>query len=185
MRQREGTARRYAKAFIGLTGEDGGGEKAARELSEFRDLLSGQPELRSALTYPWVKGSDKQAVAIAAARRMEASPRTRDFLGLLAFRGRLDHLPEIVQAYRQLLDEAEGRVRAVVTSTIPMSERERDLLAERLSRALGKRVLLEERVDTRLLGGFIVEIGSIVLDASLDGELLQLRERFVKGEGGS
>lgn len=185
MRQREGTAKRYAKALIGISGEDGGGEKTVRELSEFRDLLSGQPELRSAFTYPWVKGSDKQAVALAAAERMEVSPRTRDFLGLLALRGRLDHLPEIVHAYRQLLDEAEGRRRAVVRSTLPLSDRERSLLCERLSRALGKQVLLEERVDTDLLGGFIVEIGSIVLDASLDGELTQLRERFVRGEAGS
>ena len=59
------------------------------------------------------------------------------------------------------------------------------MLAEGLSRVLGKHVLLEEQMETDLLGGFIVEIGSMVLDASLNAQLAQVRERLVKGETSS
>jgi F0F1-type ATP synthase delta subunit len=42
-------------------------------------------------------------------------------------------------------------------------------------------VLVEEVVDKNLLGGFVAEIGSLVVDGSLDGQLARMRERLVKG----
>jgi F-type H+-transporting ATPase subunit delta len=185
VRQREGTAKRYAKALLALAKANGGGEREVEELSKFSELVSGQPELRSSLTLPWVKASDKQALATSVAERLNLSKLVRDLLGLVSFRGRIEYLPEIIRVYRQLLDAEGGRVRAVVKSTVALNDAERKTLADGLSRALGKHVLLEERVEKDLLGGFIVEIGSMVLDASLNAQLAQMRERLVKGETGS
>jgi len=81
-----------------------------------------------------------------------------------------------------MLDAARGRVRARVRSAVPLTEADRAALAQRLGRALGgKQVVVEEIVDKNLLGGFVAEIGSLVVDGSLDGQLARIRERLAKG----
>jgi F-type H+-transporting ATPase subunit delta len=73
-------------------------------------------------------------------------------------------------------------VRARVRTAVPLTDADRSALAARLQRALGgKQVIIEEVVDRNLLGGFVAEIGSLVVDGSLDGQLARMRERLVKG----
>ena len=106
----------------------------------------------------------------------------RDFLALVAAQGRVDHLETITAAYRELDDEAAGRVRARVRTAVPLSEAERSALAGRLGRVVGgKQVVLEEVADRELLGGFVAEVGSLLVDGSLDGQLARLRHRLEHG----
>jgi len=106
----------------------------------------------------------------------------RDFLGLVAGHGRAALLPEIAEAYRALVDADVNRARVRVRTAVPLNEQERTLLAARLGTALGgKQVVIEEVVDKALLGGFVADIGSLVVDGSLDGQLARLRERLARG----
>ncbi len=54
-------------------------------------------------------------------------------------------------------------------------------LAARLEGILGKHIIVEEQVDQTLLGGFIAQVGSFILDGSLDGQLGRMRERLAGG----
>ena len=102
-------------------------------------------------------------------------------VGLVAARGRMDHLPELVAAYRALVDDDLGRVRAEVRTSVAFTADEKKQLVTRLGRALGKQVLVEETVDTSLLGGFVAQVGRLILDGSLDGQLARMRERLARG----
>ena len=181
MRRRQATATRYAKALLALAQEAGTSEATGRELEEFSGLIGGHADLRHLLLRPWVKGPDRRRVAEAVAERNGCSAPVRDFVGLLAQRGRMDHLSEIGQAYRQLVDEALGRVRARVRTAVPLAEPERRRLAECLSQATRKSAIVEEVTDPTLLGGFVAQVGSLVLDGSLDGQLARLREHLARG----
>jgi F-type H+-transporting ATPase subunit delta len=65
---------------------------------------------------------------------------------------------------------------------VALTDAERTTLASRLGQALGgKQVALEEVVDQNLLGGFVAEIGSVIVDGSLDGQLARLKERLARG----
>lgn len=181
MKRRGATAKRYAKALVQLALEAGRAEEVGKELQEARTLLASHRNLNDLLQRPWVKGTVKQEAVAAVAERGGWSAPVRNFLQMLAFRGRVDHLPEIALAYQGLVDEARGRVRARVRTAVPLTEEERRQISERLSRAVGKNVLVEAAVDRNLLGGFVAEVGSLVLDGSLDGQLARMRERLVKG----
>jgi F-type H+-transporting ATPase subunit delta len=182
MRAHEGTARRYAKALFMLARESRATEAVGRELDTVAAPIRDDRELREVLTRPWIKPADRRGIAAGLAERAGAGKMVRDFLGLLGERGRIDHLPEIVAAYQALLDEELGRARAQVRSAVPLTDAERRGLAERLGRALGKQILLEERVDGTLLGGFIAQVGSLILDGSLDAQLGRMRERLARGQ---
>ena len=54
-------------------------------------------------------------------------------------------------------------------------------LGGRLEQILGKRIIVDEQVDRALLGGFIAQVGSLILDGSLDGQLGRMRERLAGG----
>jgi F-type H+-transporting ATPase subunit delta len=185
VKQHAAVARRYARALHGLASEARRAEPVAEELAGFAQLLARDRELREVLLRPWVQASTKRAIVLEVASRLGVSPLTRNFLALVAQRRRLDALGAILEAYRARVDEAAGRIRARVRSAAPLADGERAALRERLGRRLGKTVLLDTEVDPALLGGFVAEVGSQVLDMSVAGQLSALGERIIKGAGGA
>ena len=182
MRASPGVGRSYAKALFELARERNQADAVARELDTVTEFVGREPGLRAFFTRPWIGAAAKRNAAAEIATRLEVSPLTRDFVALVAGKGRAEHLGAIVAAYHGLQDEAAGRVRARVRTATPLSEGERASLAERLGRALdGKQVVLQEVVDRELLGGFVAEIGSVLVDGSLDGQLARMRERLARG----
>ena len=181
MKSRQATAARYAKALFAIAREAGTAEAFVRELEQFAAELRSSRELEVVLLRPWIKPAERQAVAVEVARRAGGSPLVQKAIGLVAARGRMDHLPELVEAFRALVDAEAGRVRASVRAAVAFTEAEKTLLATRLGQALGKQVIIKETVDPSLLGGFIAQVGSLVLDGSLDGQLARVRERLARG----
>lgn len=181
MRRQEGIAGRYAKALFLVAREGAQVRPVGDQLAGFADVAVADRRLAEFLSRPWLKGAAKRAVATAVAQRLGAGRLVTDFLGLLARRGRLDLLPAIARVYRDLEDQAQGRIRARVRSAVPLGEGERATLAARLGRVVGKEVMLEVSEDPTLLGGFVAQIGSLQVDGSLDGQLARMRERLMRG----
>jgi F-type H+-transporting ATPase subunit delta len=181
MRAHEGTARRYAKALFQIARETASMPAVGDDLARFLELFDGDAHLHDVLTRPWIKGVDRRAIAVAVADGEGCGALVRDFVGLLAERGRIDHFTEIIASYRNFVDEDLGQARATVRTAVPLTDGEKQELGRRLEGALGKRILLEERVDPTLLGGFVAQVGSYIVDGSLDGQLARMRERLARG----
>jgi F-type H+-transporting ATPase subunit delta len=190
MKSQHRAAKSYAKALFALARERGQAEAIGGELGSLAGLLAREHELRAFLARPWVAPAAKRRVASEIAMRLEVSGLTRDFLALVAARGRVEELDAIVTAYGDLVDAEAGRVRAQVRTAVPLTADERTTLASRLRRALAERmkgrgapaeVVLEEVVDRDLIGGFVAEIGSFVVDGTLDGQLARIRQRLGQG----
>jgi F-type H+-transporting ATPase subunit delta len=181
VRAREVTAKRYAKALFGAARDKGAAVAVGAELEAFQQVLAAHPEVRDVLSRPWIKAADRRGIAVPIAEKNGAGRLVRDFAGLLAERGRMDHLPEIVAAYRALVDEDLGQARARVRTAVALVPDDKQRLGARLEQILGKRIILEEQVDQTLVGGFIAQVGSLILDGSLDGQLERMRERLAGG----
>jgi len=102
-------------------------------------------------------------------------PTVTNFFAILAHRDRLDLIPQIVTAFRRLLNEHRNVVVADVTTAVPIDERQKALIASRLGRRLGKTVTLETHVDPSILGGVVAQVGDDVIDGSVRGRLERLR----------
>ena len=178
MRAHEGTARRYAKALYQVARERESAPAVGEGLDQLLQAFDQMAQAHDVLTRPWIKAEDRRAIAVALAEKAGCPPLVRDFAGLLAERGRMDHLAEIVAAYRERGDADLGQARAEVRTAAPLSDAERGALRARLEAALGKRILLEERVDPTMLGGFVAQVGSFIVDGSLDRQLGRMRERL-------
>jgi F-type H+-transporting ATPase subunit delta len=153
-----------------------------RELGDLAARFETDQELRDFFARPWTSPTVKRTVAMEVAQRSGLSKLTSDFVTLMAGRGRTDHIEEIAEKYRRLLDEDLGRARARVRTAVPLTDEERRTLSAKIGQALRSReVLLEEIVDPTMLGGFVVESGGLVLDGSLEGQLERIRRRLGTG----
>ena len=181
MKHNEAVTKSYAKALYELARERNQVDAVAKEIAVIADVLTQQPQVSAFLSRPWVAAAAKRGAATDIATKLGVSPLTRDFLALLATRNRVDHLTAIALAYRALDDAMRGRVRVKLRTAIALNETERQNLNARLSRMWqGKTLVIEESVDTQLLGGFVAEIGSTILDGSLDTQLDRMRDRLAR-----
>ena len=125
------------------------------------------------LTSPVVPAEKKRAVLTELLPGV--SPEVGRFLAILARRDRLELVPEIAQGFRRLLNEYRGVAVATVTTAIPIDERQKATIANRLGQRVGKTVTVETHVDPSILGGVIAQIGDNVIDGSVRGRLERLR----------
>jgi F-type H+-transporting ATPase subunit delta len=123
-----------------------------------------------------VFSSEDQVSALGAvAGQLGITGTTLNFLQLVAKNRRLSALPDMIKAYATLLAASKGEVAGEVTSAEPLSAAQLDDLKAALKSALGRDVLLSTRVDSSLLGGLIVKVGSRMMDNSLKTKLQTLK----------
>jgi len=172
----------YAKALFAVAKEQNQTEVVSRELGAMAATFEGDAKLRDVFARPWIPPPARRAVATEIAQRSNLSKLSSDFVALLAERRRTDYLRAIEESYQRLLDADLGRVRVRVRAAVPLTDAQRGVLSAKLIQALGGRhAALEEVIDRALLGGFVAESGSVVLDGSLEGQLERMRRRLASG----
>src|SRR5690349_15844801 len=114
--------RRYAKALFALAVEKGRVEAWSENLQSLGAAVEASPELKDVLQNPAYEREQRRAVVgrLAEAMKLDADP--ANLLYLLGDRNRLAALPFVVSAFRELADLELGRVRARVTSAVPLDE---------------------------------------------------------------
>jgi len=167
-------ARRYAKALFALAEEQGRIEPWSESLQSLRAALASSPELREALGSPALGRDQQRGVVAALAGALRLPDEVKNLLLLLADRGRLGYATAVADRFRDLADAKLGRVRARVTSAVPLSAAEAGRIAERLAGITKGQVLLETAVDPSLLGGVVAQVGSTVYDGSVRSQLEEL-----------
>jgi F-type H+-transporting ATPase subunit delta len=166
-------ARPYARAAFRAARESGTlGEWSAH--LDFSAEVAQRPEVMALVDHPRLSAAGKVRLFMPEGLPQLGSP-YGNFLALLAERGRLRLLPEIRRQFERLRAEAEGRIQGRLRSAHPLEAREIAEIAAALGRRLARRVELEAAVDPALIGGFVVELGDRVIDASLRGRLERLR----------
>ncbi len=168
-------ARRYAKALFSLADEQGQVEQWSSGLDALGKALSSSPELRDTLASPLFDKEQRRGVIAALAKALSFPETLTNFLLLLADRDRLAYLPAVIRTFRDLSDARLGRIRAKVTSAVPLTDGEAKAIAEKLAVAEKAQVIVESSVDPALLGGVVAQVGSLVYDGSVRSQLEELR----------
>jgi F-type H+-transporting ATPase subunit delta len=171
-------ARRYAKALFELCAEAKNHPVIGKQLETFAQMWQGAGELQAVLKGNQATLADKKEILNKIFQRHLFAPTTRNFLFVLLEQQRLDHIAEMVVAFNELLDELAGRVRATVTSAVPLERNDIGRIQNALQRLTGKHVTLEARVDPSLIGGVITTVGNVVLDGSIRTQLASMRDRL-------
>lgn len=170
-----GLAGRYATAVFELAQEERSVETVERDFSRLKALVAQSPDLTRLVRAPVFSRDDQKKGMDAVLRRMEAAPLTVRFVLLLAGKGRLFVLTDVIRDFELLAAKARGEVRAEVTSARVLNEGEVGEIKAILKSKLGRDARLDAKVDPSLLGGLVVKVGSRMIDSSLRKKLDGLR----------
>ncbi|CAN5192632.1 F0F1 ATP synthase subunit delta [soil metagenome] len=171
-------ARNYAEALLALAQKADDLEGWGRMLDDIAGVLERDPTFRNFMASPRVSAAQKSDV-LAKAFSDRVPQLFLKFLHALVRNRRQMLLPEIAVEYHTLVDEVTGRVHARVTVARETDDAEQKLIADRLSKAIGKTVVPHLNVDPRILGGVVVRVGDTVMDGSLRKRLATLKRRMV------
>ena len=168
-------ARPYARAIMDAAGSPQEASKLRGELLIFANALRGSKELRELYANP-VDEATKLEITRQIARKMKASDLATRTLEVLVQHHRINDIDAIVDALQSYVNAALGIAVAEVRSAKPLNADEIKELADTLSNKVGKKVELDIKTDPKLLGGFVVKIGSEIWDASVAGKINKFRE---------
>ncbi len=152
------------------------------ELHQFLEATEEVPALRELLLSPEV--DPRQKVDALSAVLAESDELVRNFLLLVAEKGRASELHEIVQEYDALVSREEGILDVELTTAVELSDDEAQKVLGQIEQVSGRRLRAARRVDPDLIGGFVLRAGSYRADASVRGRLEGLR-RQLTGSGRS
>jgi F-type H+-transporting ATPase subunit delta len=170
-----GVAGRYATALFELALEAKALDQVAADLNRFGEALDAFEDLVRLVKSP-VFSAEEQGRALAAIlQELKIEGLTRNFLLLVAKNRRLFATPDMIHAFRAMLARHRGEMGASVIAATKLTETQVTALKQALTAALGKNVMLEERVDPTLLGGLVVKVGSRMVDSSLRTRLNSLK----------
>jgi len=168
-------AKRYARAFFDIAAEENRYEEYYGELLKFSSIVEESGDLKDFLDNPIFDNDDKKAVVKTVLDKISLSGIAANFLNLLADKQRINALPEIVQCYREMMDEALKKVRVQVKTAFPLSVELSDGLAKSLENLTGKQVEMTIEEDPSLLGGVVVKVGDTLYDGSIKSQLNKIR----------
>lgn len=105
---------------------------------------------------------------------------TDGIIQLLEKRGQIGLLPEIVQLLEAHSASKSRYNVAVVRTSVPLQNEEREMLKSQLSQMFGRSLNIDEQIDETIVGGMFIQVGDTVLDYTLSSHLKQIGEHLDK-----
>ena len=170
--------RRYAKALYKFALEKGE-TKSIYELSKrVIDAFRENPDLQKVLSNPFISDEDKEKLLLSAAG--EKNEIFDQFVKLILSQKRVEFANAMMLAYRDIYRKENHISQARITTAVKLDEDRMNKLRKLVKDAFKDRKLeFSEAVDPALIGGFVIDVDSVRMDASLSNELEQLRQTLL------
>jgi F-type H+-transporting ATPase subunit delta len=167
----------YARALYDAAKEQGTFDETREELADFVAAVRDVPELRAVLRNPQIDPRAKAAALDAITGGVHDI--VRNFLRLLAEKGRIGEIEEIERELERMVAREQGQITVELTTAQALSDEEAREIVDQIAKASGRRVEATRRVDPNLIGGIVLQAGSFRIDASVRGRLNRLRQELV------
>ena len=173
---------RYARAFADVvTAEKLDTAALDRQLDDFLSTWDGSPELRELFANPAVAVPQKVAVLDKMNEKLMLLKELRNLLAVLIKNDRIGEVKEVAAAYRAEMQERQGIRMVEIVTARELGEKDRALLVDGAGKLAGAQIQASFKLDSSILGGTVVRIGSTVYDGSVRGRLERLKEALVAG----
>jgi F-type H+-transporting ATPase subunit delta len=169
--------RTYAQALFEAAKGRGRLERVHADLGDFAAAVADVPELRAVLRNPQVDPRAKRALLDELVG--DADELVRNFLRLAAEKGRIGDIEEIAREFERLVAREERRLDVELTTAYELSDEEARQIVRQIEEASGRTVDATRTVDPSLIGGLVLQAGSLRVDASVRGRLQRLRRELV------
>lgn len=167
-------ARVYAEALFEVGRDKGKLDALHDQLGQFADAVDGNRELQVFFFSPYLSSAEKKDGIERAI--LGAEPELINFLELLVDKHRMTEVFRIRRELDELWKEENRRLDVTVTSAVELDPAVVGKIGEEVERQTGEKVDLSSKVDGEILGGIVLQVGNMVLDASIRTRLEKLRK---------
>ncbi|MBC7828459.1 MAG: ATP synthase F1 subunit delta [Chitinophagaceae bacterium] len=175
-------AGRYAKSIIGLATEQNQLENVYQDMLLLQAVCKSNRDFVILLKSPVVTPDKKEAI-LQAATKGRITELTAAFNRLLIKKGRESVLPEIIDAFIEQYKHQKGIHTIRLTTAVPVSEELKQAIIDKIQTLTPmKTVEMETVVREDIIGGFLLEIGDTLVDASISYDLNKIRSQFLNND---
>ncbi len=167
----------YAEALLEAAKEKKVLPRVRDEFEVLAAALEESPELGELLRNPQIEPGTKRDALDAALG--EADESFRNFIRLVAEKGRIDELEQIYEEWLRLLAAEERILTLELTTAVELTDDEADRIVGKIEKAAGRKVEATRLVDPDLIGGLVLQAGSLRVDGSIRGRLNGLRDELL------
>jgi ATP synthase F1 delta subunit len=164
----------YARSLFEVAKDRDELDAVREQLGQFADALEGDRGLQQFLFSPYFSTEEKED----GLRRVvqDANPTIVNFLELLVDKHRMTEIFRIRREFDELWKHENRRIDVTVTSAVELDPAVVAKIGQEVERQTGEKVDLSSKVDGEILGGIVLQVGNMVLDASIRSRLEKLRK---------
>jgi F-type H+-transporting ATPase subunit delta len=174
----EEVARVYADALFSVAKEHGKLDVVREQLAQVADAISESHDLQVFFFSPYFSSAEKRAGIARAVSGVE--PELLNFLELLAEKHRMPVIFRIRDRFDDLWAEENRQLEVRLTSAVELDPEVIDRVRAEIERQTDRKIELESSVDQGIIGGLVLQVGNMVVDASLRGRLERLRKEVAQ-----
>ena len=170
-------AYRYAKSLIDLATETGVVNEVNKDMDLFISVCQENDQLVAVLKNPIVRHSKKLAI-LKALFLGKVHDVTFSIFTILTMKNRESFILSIAQEFRKLYNLKNNIQIATVSSVEALSEDQKKMFITKITQALNKEVILNEKIDKSLIGGYVLTVNDTQIDTSVKKRLADMRLSF-------
>ena len=174
------TSESYAIALYQLAKESSEIEKVEDGLNSLKKLIKESFDFKEMILSPTVTKDEKKNVILLIASKNNFSETLKKFLGFIALKNRLFFLEKIINSFLNLLSKNKGELKAKLISSKELSIKDQEKIQSELSVDFKSQLKIDYRYDPSLIGGLIIQIGSVMVDTSIKNKLKKLEKNMLE-----
>jgi len=172
-------AGRYAKSLLDLATEQNQVDAVYTDMKWIHKICKSNPDFVNVLRSPVIKPSSKQNI-LESITKERVSSLTSAFIRLLVIKARETNLPEIATTYIDQFNALRNIHKVKITTAEPLTPQMQDAIMANVKAAAtaGQTFEIETEVEQQLIGGFVLETGGTLVDASILRDLKDIQKQF-------
>ena len=174
------TSKSYALALYELAKENSELNKVEDGMDGIKTLLNKSYNFKKMILNPTVTKEEKNKVIIKIVDQYNFCQTLKKFLGFLTTKNRLFFLNQIIGSFLDLISSSKRELKAKLLSSKKLSKTELEKIRNELSKDFQSPIKIDYKHDPDLIGGLVIQVGSVMVDASIKSKLRQLQKSMIE-----
>ena len=174
------TSKSYALALYELAKENSELNKVEDGMDGIKALLSNSSDFKEMILDPTITKEEKNKVIIKMVDQYSFCQTLKKFFGFLTIKNRLFFLNQIIDSFLDLVSSSKGELKAKLLSSKKLSKAELEKIRSELSKDFQSPMKIDYKHDPNLIGGLVIQVGSVMVDTSIKNKLRQLQKSMIE-----
>ncbi len=174
------TAERYARALFELSEETSETNKIEKSLKDLLNLYLVNKEFENFIKNPTQSFQSQLEVIKKISEIMNFSKFLKNFISMLVVKRRIFFIKKIIESFLKLLARKRGMISASLISSKKLSKEELSNISSEISKIVGSSIHFDYKVDSDLIGGLKIQLGSLMIDTSIKNKLKKYEQLMLE-----